>query len=152
IDNAILQANTSYEVDVMCGDVNGTSVAQQYTFVNLGASGGSYTMTNTPPSNGTPTTTSLSVSPSTAAPGDPVSLSATVTPSNAAGNVQFFDGATMIGSPVPVSGGTAATTVSTLSCGAHQIIAKFVPTDPNAFGGSQSGPQPVTISGSACAL
>jgi Bacterial Ig-like domain (group 3) len=152
IDNSILQANTTYEIDVLCGDVNGTPHAQQYTYVTLGASGGTYTMTNTPPSNGTPTTTSLSVSPSTAAPGDPVNLSATVTPSNAAGNVQFFDGGTMIGSPVPVSGGTAAATVSTLSCGSHQIIAKFVPTDPNAFGASQSGAQPLTISGSACAL
>ena len=153
VNAGILTANTTYELDVLCGDVNGTSVAQQYEFVTLGAvASDNFTTSTTPPSNGTPTTTSLSVSPATAAPGDPVSLSATVTPNTAAGNVQFFDGGTMIGSPVPVSGGTAATTVSTLACGSHSIIAKFVPTDPNAFGASQSAGQPVTISGSACAL
>jgi hypothetical protein len=42
--------------------------------------------------------------------------------------------------------------VSTLACGSHSIIAKFVPTDPTAFGASQSTAQPETISGSACAL
>lgn len=153
IDIGVLQASTTYEIDVLCGDVNGVPNAQQYTYVTLGASSSdTYTTSNTPPSSGAPTTTTLSVSPTSAAPGDPVNLSATVTPSNAAGNVQFFDGGTMIGSPVPVSGGTAAASVSTLSCGSHTIIAKFAPTDPNAFGASQSSGQNVTISGSACAL
>jgi hypothetical protein len=152
IDFGILQPNTSYEVDVLCGDVNGTPHAQQYTYLTLGASGGSYSTSNTPPNpTGTPTATSLTVSPTTAAPGDAVTLSATVTPNNAAGSVQFFDGGTMIGSAVPVSGGSASTTTSSLSCGAHSLIAKFVPTDPNAFAPSQSGPQTVTINGAACA-
>lgn len=147
-----LSNNASYEIDVECVDAGNVQHPQQFTYLTLGPVGGTYTQTNTAPSSGTPTTTSLSVSPATAAPGAPVTLTATVTPSTAAGTVQFLDGATAIGSPVPVSGGTAATTVSTLSCGSHSITAKFVPTDPNAFGGSTSTGQPVTISGAACAL
>lgn len=153
IDAGILQNDTTYEIDVLCSDANSVTKAQQYTYATLSsANGGGFTTSNTPPSSGAPTTTTLSVSPTSAAPGDPVNLSATVSPSNAAGNVDFFDGGSMIGSPVPVSGGTASTSVSTLACGSHTIVAKFVPTDPNAFGASQSSGQSVTITGPACAL
>src|SRR3984893_17857897 len=59
------------------------------------------------------TTTSLSVSPpSPAAAGTTENLKAQVTPSTATGTVQFMDGTTNIGDPVPVSSGTASTTTT----------------------------------------
>ncbi|WP_245601754.1 Ig-like domain-containing protein [Hamadaea tsunoensis] len=84
------------------------------------------------------TTTSLVVSPAnTAAEHSNVALTATVTPSNAVGSVQFKDGATTLGT-VPVSGGAAALTISTLALGAHSLVASFVPTDATDFTSSAS--------------
>jgi hypothetical protein len=89
----------------------------------------------------TATTTVLGVSP--ASPytfGQAVTLTATVTPPTAAGSVTFLDGSTPIGAPVPVSGGTATKTVTTLAAGAHSLTAQFIPTDSSAFGASTSTP------------
>jgi hypothetical protein len=58
--------------------------------------------------------------------GQPVTFTATVTSGGGvpAGSVEFFDGATSLG-VVPLSGGSAALTVSTLGAGSHQITAVY---------------------------
>ena len=53
-----------------------------------------------------------------------VIFTATVTPSSATGNVQFLDGTTSLGA-VPVTGGSAVLSVSTLVVGSHQITAVY---------------------------
>ena len=91
----------------------------------------------TPPPPGT-TTTTLAVSPlSPVAQGTLETLAATVTPSTASGTVQFLDGSTAIGSPVPVSGGHAETT-TTLGQATHTLSAAFTSSDPASFDDSTS--------------
>ena len=75
------------------------------------------------------TTTSVTSSADPSVFGQPVTFTATVstaglgTPS---GNVQFFDGATPIGSPVALNGsGQAQITISSLSVGDHTITAQY---------------------------
>lgn len=148
INAGLMSTGTTYELDVLCGTAQ---VPQQFTYVTFGTDG-TYTVSDTPPaSNATPTTTTLAADPTSAAPGDAVSLTATVDPSGAAGNVQFVDGATVLGSAA-VDSGNAALTVSSLPCGDNSIVANFQPTDPTAFGPSSSSAVDVTISGAACAL
>ena len=76
--------------------------------------------------------------------GTSVTFTATVSPA-AAGTVQFFDGASTLGSPATVSGGTASTTTSALSIATHSIKATFTPTDPTAFVGSTSSVLSYTV-------
>ena len=90
------------------------------------------------------TTTELRVQPTSAVAGDDVALTATVTGDGAAGAVEFFDGATSLGT-ASVSGGHASKTVNTLAVGQHSLAAKFEPTDANAFTPSTSDPVVVTI-------
>lgn len=71
-------------------------------------------------------------------------LTATVAPSDASGTVQFKDGGNDIGSPVPVSGGSATLSHTFDSVGAHDITAAY-----NAgpgFHSSTSGVQTVDVS------
>ncbi|WP_431279094.1 HtaA domain-containing protein [Leifsonia poae] len=93
------------------------------------------------------TTTTLAASPATAEEGTSVTLTATVSP-NAAGTVVFTDGATTLGSAA-VSNRTAVLSTSTLSVGAHPVIATFTPDDTVAFDGSASSATTVTITAKA---
>ena len=75
----------------------------------------------------TSTAVSSNVNPSSV--GQSVTFTATVTSSGspvAAGTVQFSDGGTLLGSPVPVAAdGTATLTTSALAVGAHTITAAY---------------------------
>jgi hypothetical protein len=96
----------------------------------------------------TGTTTALDVTPaSPQQQGTPVTLKATVTPTAAAGNVQFYDGSTAIGTPVAVAAGIAQTTTSALSIGSHSLTAKFTPTNPSAYAASTSAGSAYTVTG-----
>ncbi|WP_244872284.1 Ig-like domain repeat protein [Catellatospora sp. TT07R-123] len=87
----------------------------------------------------TVTTTALAVTPSgTVTQYSPVSLSATVTPAGAVGAIQFLDGGVALGAPVAVSGGSASLSISSLGVGAHSLSARFVPTNPVNYAGSES--------------
>ena len=73
-----------------------------------------------------PTAILLVVTPSgSAAVGSEVTLTATVTPA-AAGNVQFKDGSTSLGSK-PVVNGTATISTNDLAAGSHTLTAVFTP-------------------------
>ena len=93
----------------------------------------------------TATHITLTVAPNPAFHGIPVVLIATVTPFTAAGTVQFFDGTTPLGAPVPVLAGVAFFTTSALTTGTHTLTAVFTPTNPTAFGPSTSPPVPLTV-------
>jgi len=91
------------------------------------------------------TSTTLGVTPpSPAEPATNQTLTATVTPSYAIGTVQFFDGASPLGGPVALAGGTAATSAS-LGAGAHTLSAAFTPTPGAPFVGSASSGAPYTV-------
>ncbi|MEU3921713.1 Ig-like domain-containing protein [Streptomyces sp. NPDC029004] len=117
------------------------------TAYNASASAAVAYTVNTAPA--TATTTALAVSPAgTAAQYSPVSMSATVAPASAAGSVKFQDtvgGTTTTLATVPVAAGQAAYTTSSLGAGDHSFSAVFVPTNPAAYLGSDSGAVPYVI-------
>ncbi len=85
----------------------------------------------------TATTTTLALDPAgSAVAGASVTLTATVAPA-AVGSVEFFDGATSLGSAT-VAGGVATTATTVLAAGDHSVTATFAPTDPTAFAASAS--------------
>ena len=77
----------------------------------------------------TPTTTTVVSSANPSTSGQTVTFTATVSPAAATGSVQFFDGATSLGTAT-LSGGTAMLSMTALSVGSHNITA--------AYGGNSS--------------
>ena len=75
--------------------------------------------------------------------GDTVTFTATVTPLAATGTVEFFDGATSLGLPVALSGGTASLSTAALTVGDHQITAVYSGDTNNAAGTSAAITQSV---------
>jgi hypothetical protein len=87
------------------------------------------------------TTTLLTATPNPVAPSANVTLTATVTPSTALGNVNFFDGSTLLnGSPIALASGVATyiTSFTPLQTGSHSLTAVYTPT--GADQGSTSSP------------
>jgi hypothetical protein len=70
------------------------------------------------------TTTTLSVSPTTSTFGQTVTLSASVTPALATGNVQFFNGSTLLGSAV-IANNLAQITTTALPVGNNSLTAVY---------------------------
>lgn len=68
--------------------------------------------------------TTLTTSPNPATQGSPVQLTAHMTPSGVGGTVEFFDGATSLGT-AGVSSDTAGISVSSLAVGTHALTAHF---------------------------
>jgi hypothetical protein len=68
--------------------------------------------------------TSLTSSPNPSVVGQGVTLTATVAPSGATGSIEFFDGATSLGT-APLSGGSAAINTSSLAVGPHSLTAVY---------------------------
>jgi hypothetical protein len=73
------------------------------------------------------TMTALGVSPSPGVVGEPVTLTASVAPTSgvATGQVEFFDGATLLGSASVVNGAASFQTTA-LALGSHRLLAAFV--------------------------
>jgi hypothetical protein len=71
-----------------------------------------------------PSATTLTSSASTTTVGQPVMFTATVSPQGVTGTVEFRDDSASLGT-VPVSGGSAAINVDTLSVGTHSITALY---------------------------
>lgn len=76
--------------------------------------------------------------------GESIPLIATVKPAGAAGKVDFFEGDEIVGS-AEVTGGTATADVTIATSGEHTYIARFVPSDPEAFAGSESTPLTIDV-------
>ncbi|MEP7036086.1 MAG: Ig-like domain repeat protein, partial [Actinomycetota bacterium] len=83
------------------------------------------------------TTTALAVSPATAVAPANATLTATVTGAGAAGTVQFFNGATSLGTS-PVVSGVATKSLTGLAAGSYSYTAKFIPTNAALFTTSTS--------------
>jgi Bacterial Ig-like domain (group 3) len=100
----------------------------------------------------TPTTTTLTTNPTSTAPqGTEVTLTAKINPTAAAGKVQFKDGPKDLGTPVPVTGGTALGKTKNLTVGSHQLTAAFIPTNSAVYGPSTSQPVTFVVTASAAA-
>jgi Big-like domain-containing protein len=149
VDFGIVVPNVWFEWVVQCTDPQLNSDPEQSMWVMWTDAAGDWTSTQTAPTSGTATTTSLAASNTSPANGQQITLTATVTPTNAVGAVEFFDGSTSLGAPVPVASGTATMPFSSTVPGPHSLTAKFEPTDPNAFAESTSSPVMVTVGGGA---
>jgi hypothetical protein len=73
---------------------------------------------------------------------------ANVAPFNAVGTVQFMDGNTNLGGPVPTFGGIVIGGFISLPPGSHSLTAMFTPTDPAAFAPSTSAAVSLTFQSS----
>jgi len=85
------------------------------------------------------TTTALAMSPTAVTAVAPAAktLTATVTGAGAAGNVEFFNGTTSLGTS-PVAAGTATTSLTAIAAGSYSYHAVFTPTSAAAFTPSTS--------------
>ena len=94
--------------------------------------------TPNPNPNPAPTATSVKIeaSKSSVVAGGSIKLTSSITPKAAAGSVQFFNGKSKLGAPVPASNGVATLSTTKLPVGNHEISAEFTPTDTKAFAGS----------------
>ena len=103
------------------------------------SSASTYTVTASVPTVVT-TTTALAMSPTTGTAVAPAAktLTATVTGAGAAGNVEFFNGTTSLGTS-PVASGTATTALTAIAAGSYSYHAVFTPTSAAAFTPSTSG-------------
>jgi hypothetical protein len=93
------------------------------------------------------TATSLSISPlSPVTAGTPITLTSTST-TGVAGSVEFFSGATSLGTPVAVNPGTGQATwpISNPAAAAYSFKATFTPTDSAAYLPSTSSIVPFTV-------
>jgi pro-kumamolisin-like protein/Big-like domain-containing protein len=78
-------------------------------------------------------------------PGDTFAFAVAVTGGTPTGQVQLFDGATALGAPVTVSGGSASITSNGLPVGTHSISAHYLGTTTTMA--SQSGTINATVTG-----
>ena len=103
-----------------------------YPITVSGLTSNNYTLTSVPgtlivtdDAIGKPSTTTLTVNPSSGQYGDPITLTATMSPTVASGRVTFYDvlpsGATVFIGDATLSGGTASFVASTLSAGTHSL-------------------------------
>ncbi len=113
--------------DIALADVNGDGAVDVVTTGNAAAFSGVNVLLNTSGDS-----TALQSSAPHSAVGQSVTFTATVTGSKVrgvtaapTGTVSFFDGATQLGSPVPLSSDVAALTTSTLTTGTHNITAQY---------------------------
>ncbi|MET3962301.1 hypothetical protein ABIE44_002235 [Marmoricola sp. OAE513] len=89
------------------------------------------------------TTTSLELAPSAPKIKQAVTLTATVEGDETAGTVQFFDGATLLGSAPTVDGVATFSKPSGFLAGTHDLVAKFGATA--TAQASESGPVSITL-------
>jgi uncharacterized membrane protein len=110
----------------------------------LGCGGGG--TTTPPPPPPTSTVTKLTVTSAKVASGTAFSFSVSVTGGTPTGQVQLFDGATMIGTAATVASGTATPTAPALAVGTHAISAHYLGDSTTAA--SASGSINMTVTGS----
>jgi hypothetical protein len=127
--NSITTLGGKYDFTLTCKNAFGATTFGDFT-------GSIWFTSNTLYQNADPAT-STTVSASPASPqtaGTSVTFTATIVSNLAAGAVQFKDGAANLGSPVTVSGGSAALTTSALNAATHSVSAIFTPgTQPAGY-------------------
>lgn len=127
-----------YQIRLETANAAGTFQTGVYDEMDVLVSGTTWTQVF--PTVATTTSTVLTSSANPTVTGTNVTLTATETAadnSHPAGSVQFVDGTTNIGSPVPVNGsGVATASTSFSTTGGHALHAVFTPTDTSSFSGS----------------
>jgi len=101
------------------------SITARYTGDNQHSASASPAFVQTVSKGNTSVGVSLAAGSNPAIFGDSLTFTATVTPTSATGAVTFFDGANVISGELPLAGGSASLTVSTLSIGTHSITAQY---------------------------
>ena len=125
-----------------------------YPITISGLTSNNYTLTSVPgtlivtdDAIGKPSTTTLTVNPSSGQYGDPITLTATMSPTVASGRVTFYDvlpsGATVFIGDATLSGGTATFVASTLNAGTHSVEAAY--SGDGIYSTSISLPSTVTV-------
>jgi Bacterial Ig-like domain (group 3) len=125
-----------YEVRLVTGKAGSGINTASYFSADVKVTGANWAVVA---ASGTATATALAITPKTQVTiGSSITLRATVTP-KIAGSVEFFDGATSLGT-VPVSATTGIATKATTpaTVGTHTYNATFTPTDTGTFNGSTS--------------
>jgi Big-like domain-containing protein len=90
------------------------------------------------------TVATLRVFPTPVFAGIPVVLLANIAPAGAVGTIQFMDGTSALGAPVPATDGFTLL-ITPLPKGEHSLTAVFTPTNQAAFVPSASLPVVVTV-------
>lgn len=127
-----------YQIRLETANSQGVFQTGKYDVADVLVSGTTWTQVYPTPAAG-PTATTTTLTATETSPqnvGTTIHLTATLLPTSAAGSVQFVDGSTNIGSPIPVTSGHATTSTSALAAGPHTLHAVFTPTDSTAFGTS----------------
>ncbi|RSL18366.1 YVTN family beta-propeller protein [Edaphobacter aggregans] len=125
-----------------------------YPITISGLTSNNYTLTSVPgtlivtdDAIGKPSTTTLTVNPSSGQYGDPITLTTTVSPTVASGRVSFYDvlpsGGTVFMGDATLSGGTATFVTSTLTAGTHSVEAAY--SGDGIYSTSLSLPSTVTV-------
>jgi Bacterial Ig-like domain (group 3) len=150
--NGLVLSAGTYTVTLVCAapGLGGAELGQFDGTYTLNAPGAAQTFTFAAPVAPASTTT-LAVTPASPQTiGTPVTLTASVTSTaTVAGTVQFQDAGANLGTPVTVTGGTAALTTSTLTGGAHSLSASFIPANPANIAASTSASVSYTINAPA---
>ena len=144
VSATVLSGTGPYTVEFFVDDVSaGTATTSDPYTLNLGAlANGSYAIkaivTDSSPAADTSdvhtilvapasaTTTVLATSGTPSTYGQSVTLTATVSPTPSGGQVQFYDDANPIGSPVTLTAGVAEYTTSAFAVAAHSITAQYI--------------------------
>jgi hypothetical protein len=131
--NGIQVVPGRYDIAVYCQDDLGVNRYGQFT-ASIWFTDSTRYQSNDPATSQTPTQTVVTTSPEDRADvGTAVTLTATVTPASATGSVQFRTSQNgtfaPIGNPVPLSGGKATISSTSLVFALYQFSAVFTPSD-----------------------
>ena len=132
-----------FPLTVNCSTPGGTILGHFETTLTIvgDTSAGTWSVT-TPPAITSPSTTSLTASATTVEAGTSVDLTSTVAPAGATGTVEFFAGATSLGTS-PVAAGTATKSTTALPVGVNAVTAVY--SGDSTYGPSTSAPVSVTV-------
>jgi hypothetical protein len=133
-----------YQLRLLTSGPGQPADSAHYDSVDIQITGNTWSVVYPAIAAGAPTTTTLAATPASPQQfGTPVTLTATVAPT-ATGSVQFFDGATAIGTQ-PLSGSAASLVTSTLSVGTHSLTAHYTSSS-IALANSVSAPVSYVVS------
>jgi len=122
LGSSTLDANGRATISTSSLTVGTHSITARYNGDSAFSGSSSAPVSQTVNKANTTTTVASNRNPTNA--GRAVTFTATVTPANATGVIQFFDGASLMGT-VTLSQGTASLTTSSLSTGSHSITARY---------------------------
>jgi len=145
--NAVKAAGGDYSLGVAFTTANGLTAIQHslyYAHIHITAGTGDWTITETAVTK-TATTTTVTVPATAPAENAAFSLTAAVAPAAATGNVEFFDGATSLGTAALASGSATLSIAAGLPGGSHSLTAHYA--GDTSYAASTSAAAPLTIAG-----